>query len=884
MPGKPGTSPSDFIASIFGPGSGSEHPVFVCALPNERGGHREKFLHTRDRASIDGFVTKHDRPGSAIYLCTGTLKRGAQPPEPGKSIRNKGNVAEIVALYGDTDLKSVDLSRDEIIQALLGLYLPPSIIVWSGRGAQPYWLLNEALEATPETVAQVEGLNAQIADVIGGDAIHDVCRLLRMPGSHNTKEGGWLDVEVVHARLEPRYALEDIEDWLSWASPAIRRKPNPKAAAPRDIASNPFLAVASRLGFKPPIDVERRLAEMSYQGVGDTSIHNTQLAVTASLLNQGEPVEEVVAVVLDATRAAAGDDGRNWRWDREERTIRGMCGDWQRKHPDAAKRAQPPVKPKAQARQIDHEADAVVREGSTGAVVHHIGEERAKRKKDASRAEKAQGKAAAPVVIADGVVEAIRRDGGDLALTEGEMWFYEAGVWRACGAGEEQWLRTLIQTGCDELGYPGDTKTANAAWKRLIEHPGLHKRKVTWDVGGIVATANGLLDLRTRELGPYRPDAWCRSKIGQPYEPGATCPTFLRFLDSCFVNLSLTEREGVVATIQEAFGAMLSVKLLVREERKALFVLGPSRTGKTQLSTIARRLIGDPIASPSVVDVTGDFGMQILLGARAWIRDDAVSEQDRIDPIRFKVLVTGEGVTVNRKNRVPVDTNFEIPVFLTTNALPRARDSSEAIYNRCIVVEMTCVVEERDARAARESLGLPGDSLVGEAIADLEGPGILNWALDGLDRLRKRGRYDPPATIRDANRRFRDDNNPVAAWMTAAVEKDPANKVSRNDLRCSFNGWQREEMGAEARAWGGRQFFPQVRQLAPYANMEGGQGDDGERFITGIRLNGAGLRFWEDHKLEPLSNGTKGYSSRDVDVNRHHEAPMSGGNARRTEF
>ena len=90
-------------------------------------------------------------------------------------------------------------------------------------------------------------------------------------------------------------------------------------------------------------------------------------------------------------------------------------------------------------------------------------------------------------------------------------------------------------------------------------------------------------------------------------------------------------------------------------------------------------------------------------------------------------------------------------------------------------------------------------------------------------------------------------------------------------------------MGAEARAWGGRQFFPQVRQAAPWADMDGEQAHDGERFVTGLRLNATGLRFWDDHRLEPLGNGTKGYSSRENDVNRNHAVPERGGGAR-TEF
>jgi len=890
MPGKLPSTPSEFLAAFFG--AGSVAPVFVTSLANERGDGPERAYLGRDRLSIDGHARKYDRAGRGTFFCVSTLRPDAKPPEPGKSVRCKANVAEIVCLHGDTDLKSIEINREAVIAALLALEMPPSIIVWSGRGAHSYWLLNEPIEADEDSIVQIEAMNARISDLVGGDPVQDVTRLMRLPGSRNTKEGASLPCEVVHMHLTARYELGDLEEWLDRAGPAIRRKAvvRKDGTAAVQAFDNPFLAAAAKLGFKPPVDVEQRLAAMSYQGVGEASIHNTQLAVSASLLARGEDAEDVIDLLLEATKAAAGEDGARWRWDREEKVIRGMCSDWVKKHPEVMNKTdslKAPERPRAQAREVDRgdsfKGEVEVREASTGAVVHNLGEERQKRKKE--REPKAPtGKAAVPVAVADGVVEVIRRAGMDIALTEGEVWLYEEGVWRACAPADEQWLRTLIQTGCDDLGCAGDTKTANAAWKRLNEHPGLHQRRVTWDGGGLVATANGLLDLRTRALGQYRPDAWCRSKIGQPYEPGAECPIFLRFLDSCFTNLGTEERAGVIATMQEAFGAMLSVKMLVREERKALFVLGPSRTGKTQLSTVARRMIGDPIASPSVADVTGDFGMQILLGSRAWIRDDAVSERDHVDPIRFKVLVTGEGVTVNRKNRTPIDTNFEIPVLLTTNAMPRARDSSEAIYNRCIVIEMTNVVEEHEARAAREALGLSPDSLVGEEIARREGPGILNWALDGLDRLRARGRYDPPASVKEANRRFRDDNNPVAAWMSVAIEKDPTCKVSRNDLRCSFNGWQREEMGADARAWGGRQFFPQVRQLAPYANMEGEQAHDGERFITGIRMNGAGLRFWEDHKLDPLSNGTKGYSSREHDVNRRFDGVPAPAAARRTEF
>jgi phage/plasmid-associated DNA primase len=45
------------------------------------------------------------------------------------------------------------------------------------------------------------------------------------------------------------------------------------------------------------------------------------------------PTDDVVALVLAATRAAAGEYGACWNWAREERTIRRDCKKWLEKHP-----------------------------------------------------------------------------------------------------------------------------------------------------------------------------------------------------------------------------------------------------------------------------------------------------------------------------------------------------------------------------------------------------------------------------------------------------------------------------------------------------------------------------------------------------------------------
>jgi AAA domain/RepB DNA-primase from phage plasmid len=235
-------------------------------------------------------------------------------------------------LHCDIDLKSVLATPAEIEQRLREAPLLASKVVHSGNGFHVYYLFREGLPATPENIARVEALLRLLADYFGGDlACAEASRLMRVPGSHNSKDGAWTEVRLINDR-PLRYDLEEIAEWLEVASPVIHRKPT--AGGNGFDYRDPWSAVADRFAIKPPIDVEARLRAMHFQGAGDSGIHSTQLAASAALLNRGHPTDEVVDIVLAATRAAAGAFGERWNWVHEERAIRGMCTTWLAKHPE----------------------------------------------------------------------------------------------------------------------------------------------------------------------------------------------------------------------------------------------------------------------------------------------------------------------------------------------------------------------------------------------------------------------------------------------------------------------------------------------------------------------------------------------------------------------
>jgi hypothetical protein len=309
--------PSEFLANFFQHSTGS---IYLCSLPNQRdGGRRAEICGRGGGSRVDELVLhRWDRPDRGVFFCVNTLR-------PKQSRRAKETVHEIVCLHADVDFNKISVTPDAALTRLSQLAYLPSKVIHSGHGYHCYWLLSEALPATPETILQAESLLRSLANVVGGDpAVFEVARVMRLPGSFNTKGGGRIPVQVIADR-PIRFELDDLSEWVSETRPLIPRKG--EALPP----SNPFLAVDIPTCGGPSVDVDARLEAMRYQGSGESSIHRSQLAVSAAMLNRGVSVNETVDRVLAATRKAAGREGERWNWAHEERDVRAMCASWARK-------------------------------------------------------------------------------------------------------------------------------------------------------------------------------------------------------------------------------------------------------------------------------------------------------------------------------------------------------------------------------------------------------------------------------------------------------------------------------------------------------------------------------------------------------------------------
>lgn len=762
----------NFFERAF-PSSGKIH---LSSLDNVRGGSPEKKILSRDIDALEKFAKKWDVPGRGTFYCVSTMA----------GRRNKENAVETKMVHVDIDLKSVDLPVEEVLARLDALDKPPSRVHNSGHGLHALWVLDQPVKADD----RVEVVLKRFARATAGDQmVTQVACLMRLPGTHNSKGGDRLEVTV----LRDTGRVWDFEELEDWQVPVIML-----ARGQVDLG-NPYLEAAQEFGFKPPIDVDARLAAMRWRGEGETSVHETQLSVTASLMTRGEAEDAIVARVLQATRDAVG-KGIGWNWRREEAAIRGMCRDWAKKH-------EVPEEPRTN--------------GANG----HVDEPKPARvrKKDAH------------VVLAAGVLKAMADRGEGLVFTRGQAWRYKDDCWGTVPAGElKEFLDRLVEAGCQSLGITSRNSLVSEVRGLIVRNPTLHVEDVPWDGHGKVATRSGLLDVATLKVEPHDRSHWTTQLVDCEWDPGARCPLWLRMLGDAFPA-------DVVDLLQEVMGTFL-VRDRSSALRRALVLYGGSYTGKSSVISVMGGFFDRLPIAASLESLEGAHGLMPFLQAKPWVVHEAFEQGRWQFSANAKSLLAANTVSVNIKNGPVVAHEFKHPILWGTNVPPQFRESTKAMQNRLLLVECTRSFEGPPSGVALEAIRA-GYSSLSDFVLDKEAAGILRWAVDGWRRVLDRGRFDLPEATAEGMHELWLHSNVVAGFVEECVEFAGGRAVSTMDFCAAFRIWWEENRG-DARVPSNQAVGMALKAMGD-PRIKIGLKDNMKRYYGGVTLNGKGLDCWQ---------------------------------------
>jgi putative DNA primase/helicase len=262
------------------------------------------------------------------------------------------------------------------------------------------------------------------------------------------------------------------------------------------------------------------------------------------------------------------------------------------------------------------------------------------------------------------------------------------------------------------------------------------------------------------------------------YDPDASAPIFHQFLNR------IMPAEEMQKFLQRWFGYSM---LGLTSEQALAFFYGMGANGKSALTDLIARLMGSYAATAKIESLTGQnrrsggdatpdlIGIVAARMVRASEPEKGVQWQEGL----IKQLTGGEPILVRALN----ENFFEAtPIFKLTiggNHAPDIRGMDDGIWRRLMIVPFDVQIPKAER-----------DPLIVNRMLE-EGPGILNWLIEGAIAYLEGG-LAPPSQVSSATDELRQDADPYGKFLDEACEVTGHDRdsITSRELMLAFMYWQ----------------------------------------------------------------------------------------------
>jgi putative DNA primase/helicase len=281
----------------------------------------------------------------------------------------------------------------------------------------------------------------------------------------------------------------------------------------------------------------------------------------------------------------------------------------------------------------------------------------------------------------------------------------------------------------------------------------------------ILVCKNGALRISTGELAEHQPGHYATSAVPYEHDPDARPVIWDYFI-----------RNTVPAAanfLQEFAGYALTTEMT---HELAVWLFGPPGSGKSTFIAGLQAMLGHRAGILGLADLERSrFTLADLPGKTLVVASEQPSSY-LASTNTLNAIISGEPIQVERKYRDPFTVIPRAKVCWAMNELPRVADANSGLFRRVKVVTFPALAEkERDPKIKRA--------------IESEGAGILNWALEGLQRLKERGHFEVPAGVEDATKQFRENNDVPALFVEDRCIRGADLKVQASQLYDEYKDW-----------------------------------------------------------------------------------------------
>lgn len=282
----------------------------------------------------------------------------------------------------------------------------------------------------------------------------------------------------------------------------------------------------------------------------------------------------------------------------------------------------------------------------------------------------------------------------------------------------------------------------------------------------LVNLENGTLEISPSgaRLREHRREDFLTYVLPFSYNPKAPAPTFVQYLNRVLPD---TEKQRILAE----FLAYVFVRPSYLKLEKALVLYGTGANGKSVFFEIVEALLGrENVTNFSLQSLTDDKGY-----SRAKIVGKLVNYASEInaslEAAAFKALTSGESIEARLPYGQPFTATDYAKLIFNCNVLPKEVEHTEGFFRRFLIVHFDVTIPEHEQ-----------DKTLARKIIDDELSGVLNWVLEGLDRLLAQRNFSECLASHAILARYRRESDSVQMFLSEKGYQRSANEVETLDV------------------------------------------------------------------------------------------------------
>ncbi|OEH92529.1 phage/plasmid primase, P4 family [Bacillus solimangrovi] len=294
--------------------------------------------------------------------------------------------------------------------------------------------------------------------------------------------------------------------------------------------------------------------------------------------------------------------------------------------------------------------------------------------------------------------------------------------------------------------------------------------------------SNGMIDLGTGKLCKHERNELITQNTNIPFIEDATCPTWMKFLESILKDERGNVKQELIDFLQKAVGYSLTGDI---SEQVLFFLWGTGRNGKSTFINIIKQLLGDYGKQANSDTFTSKMGGEVSSGINNDIARlhsarmvSAVESEDgqKLSEALIKQLTGGEPITARFLRKEFFEFTPAFKIWFTTNHKPVIRGDDEGIWRRIRLVPFTFTIPKHEV-----DKHLP-DKLEAEL------PGILRWAVEGCLKWQLEG-LGEPAEVSTATSEYKEDMDLIVEFLRERCVLSTSAKVPVMSIYNEYLEW-----------------------------------------------------------------------------------------------